>query len=191
MLKLPRFPPSLRVLRFDLGVEEPFKISNPWIWRTSEDVTLPLLEGLDISSSKYLTPEVLLRLMQPLHGRLTTFRIRQCIEIDGSCIKGLLRGGFLTNVTQFSLGELIDLNDDVFELIAATVLRLESLITTGAAITGVGVKALVERHADTLRFLRLDDCAAIGEDAIEYARAKGVEVRRRNRSGGGRSARRN
>ena len=44
-------------------------------------------------------------------------------------------------------------------------------------ITGVGLKALVNRLSKTIKSIYLISCERVGHDAVEWARSKGVRVR--------------
>ncbi|KAF2720250.1 hypothetical protein K431DRAFT_313442 [Polychaeton citri CBS 116435] len=64
--------------------------------------------------------------------------------------------------------------DQLVEHWSSSLEELQALDLTSTAVTGVGVKALVEKG--NVKDLVLDGCAQLGMDAVTWARAQGVRV---------------
>ena len=81
----------------------------------------------------------------------------------------------LQELHQLNLSKL-DISDETAELIAERSPRLKILDLSYTAISGVGVKALVLKDGDKLEKLNLQHCISVSSDAVDYARANGVDV---------------
>jgi hypothetical protein len=82
--------------------------------------------------------------------------------------------------------------DGQLELAAAhlkSLSTLESVDLSGSAITGIGVRELLK--LPNLKELTLNDCRALGRDAVDLARSQGIKVQARStaQEAGGRKVR--
>lgn len=101
----------------------------------------------------------------------------------------------LRSLEHLSLRECLDLTDDKLEKIVAQLPKLQILDVRGSKITGASIKTIIqgcnrikvelEEDADSgieaeekvsIKELILNDCADLGRDAVDWARAMGVKV---------------
>lgn len=75
-------------------------------------------------------------------------------------------------VEELSLALLL-LNDKHAMKIVDLYPKVRRLDMSGTNITGVAVKEFINKG---ITFLKLDECAQVSPDAVEWARSKGVEV---------------
>ena len=75
--------------------------------------------------------------------------------------------------------EYTEVNDDVAEKLALHLPSLTTLDLSHTRVTGIGVKALVEKPGSKLKLLNLNHCRDVGRDAVEYARSRGINVSHR------------
>ena len=67
-------------------------------------------------------------------------------------------------------------DDTLAKLLALHLPKLTALDVAFTKISGVGVKALCLKDGDGLERLNLQHCTGVSVDAVEWARARGVDV---------------
>lgn len=163
--RFPKFPPTLRFLNLSRN----YSLNRDG----DQDIIfdLPLLESLDIESTSLMSRDV----------KALTKR-----SIENGTLKILLLGGrYVSNrspvedefppcptLEELSIGTL-PLEDTRALQILKLYSKLRKVDLAGTMITGVTVRSLVEKGVTSIN---LDECANVGQDAIEWARGKGVEV---------------
>ena len=133
------------------------------------------LTSLSVAHSHALSTANLFALLEPNKGNL------KYLDISG--FPQLSRPDFVTLASSGYLSALVGLimvasevNDHDAEILAANLPCLTMLDITQSYVTGVGVKALTNKPGNKLERLKLNHCEHVGIDAVEYARARGIQV---------------
>lgn len=87
----------------------------------------------------------------------------------------LLSSPRLSNLEHLTLSGSHEIVDDIAEIAASTFSLLETLDLTSTAVTGYGLKKIVE-GCSSLKYVRLDQCTKCSPDAVEWARSRGIKV---------------
>lgn len=82
----------------------------------------------------------------------------------------------LERVQDIGLRRAKSVNDNVADVLATRFKHLRHVDLSQTAVTGYGVKQLVQKLKATLQELVLNDCSDVSPDAIEWARSQGVKV---------------
>lgn len=81
----------------------------------------------------------------------------------------------LQDLKTLRLSESKTVTDKSAVAIAKTFPKLQDLDLRATGVTGVGVKALVKGLVD-LKTVNISSCGDVGEDAVSWARAQGVNI---------------
>lgn len=114
-------------------------------------------------------------LLEPNKGNLEELDVEGCYGLGTPGLISLGRSGYLKKIVSLNLGQE-DFVDRCLESLVEHVPRLRKMALVNAGITGVGVKAAVQKPQDKLEHLVLRNCSQVSPDAVEYARARGVKV---------------
>lgn len=88
----------------------------------------------------------------------------------------LLDGGFLDSLHTLEVWQGLVVDDELLT-IAARCSKLTRLrVTFCYGVTGVGLKAMLQKEGAKLQELDIRDCPNIGRDAIDFALRRGVKV---------------
>ena len=101
-----------------------------------------------------------------------------CHGCTPSQVEQLLAHERLNELEELSFSGLLGIFDETAAIIASAGLKkLRGLDLSSTSVTGVGVKKLVSTYS--LERLVLNECRTISTDAVEWARARGVQVKYR------------
>ena len=117
-------------------------------------------------------------LLKPCKGNIQILNLRAFRQsrLDGGIPELLLDRDHLKSLVELDVS-INELKDDFFEHIAKSCPRLRNLdASCNNMMTGVGVKELIMKPGDKLKKMDLRLCSRVGIDAVEFARANGVEV---------------
>lgn len=135
---------------------------------------LPKLHRLVLQCMIYNSNEP--EIPMPVPGALRCLALSHALMMYS--LNYFLREGLLTEVQHISLTDNSDVDDAVIKRLADECYQLESMeIRYNGRVSGVGVKALVLKPGAPMKKMSFFHCSGIGLDAIDYARAHGVEVR--------------
>ena len=117
------------------------------------------------------------KLLEPSKGRIEVLDLSsegygQRHDLN---LEDVMDSQFSTSLKELSVSRN-DFGDGLFEHIARNCPRLQFLNASYTRITGVGVKALVLKPGEKLKKVNLRHCERVGIDAVDFARASGVEV---------------
>lgn len=171
-IAFPRLPPSLRALYLSSCIPSP--LLDDLSFANVMDSSLPEMQRLSLSNYHSMEPTRLLELLSSGKGKLEMLNLKNC-NLQARDISSLIRDGFLNNVIQLSLAGL-PVNDKCVELLATNLHHLKSLDLAYTRVTGVGVKALVQRPSAKLERLDLMQCSSVSFDAVTFARSHGIQV---------------
>ena len=139
------------------------------------EFNLPQMVRLSLAGWSELSLSELQACLTPNKGKVTHLDIGGCINLSNADLKELITQGYLEAVEDLVL-KSCNVDDDIAILIASNLHCLEKLDLACSKITGVGVKALVIGLEGKLEHLCLDGCHSTNIDAVELARAIGVNV---------------
>ena len=114
-------------------------------------------------------------LLEPNKGNIEELELEACNGLDPAGLISLGESGYLKKIVSLKLGQE-DFDDRCLKSLVEHVPRLRKIALMNAEITGVGVKAVVQKPQDKLEHLILRNCYQVSPDAVEYARARGVKV---------------
>lgn len=137
--------------------------------------SLPSLTSLNVTSSSQLPADGILRLLESNKGKVKKFGASKLYFGSAQSLRDLATSGSLAGITELGLSTSC-LDDSVAGDLAANLPCLTRLNASATAITGVGIKALVDKPGSKLEKLNVDDCRGVGVDAVEYARSHGIQV---------------
>ncbi|KAI9880788.1 MAG: hypothetical protein M1830_000224 [Pleopsidium flavum] len=140
-----------------------------------ENYNLNHLEFLDLCFVPNLSGSSLETLLRPSKGKLQGFNINNCSQVDRVAVNQLMTNGYLDRIVDLSLFGL-EIDDSILETLALLSPHLKRLHLSSTKITGVGVKALVLKPQELIEELVLTNCVGISIDAVEFAKAKGINV---------------
>lgn len=101
--------------------------------------------------------------------------LAHCANLDQKDIHSLIQDGYLSAVTVLSFAGC-DFSDVSAQLLAKASPVLENLDIEQTMVSGIGVKALVLKPGRKLEKLKLNACPLLSADAVDFARASGVDV---------------
>lgn len=169
---LPKLPSTIRHLHL-VGTSLNFRRLESS--EVLDDCNMPDLVTLDLSHNHLLTYPALQILLNPSKGKLKEVDLSCCGQIDEAAIHGLIISGYLDGIVDLRLSHS-DVDDFTAETLARSCPRLKRLDLSSTKISGVGVKSLVQKPQGMIEELRLNNCAGVSIDAVEYAKAKGINV---------------
>lgn len=200
VLPIPGFPPSLRVLRAnkssshynDLQVNpqghriqpanyflprlEELSIGSPQIANIvlSNAAMLPLLPAETVNT--WTQDQKILAVLRKTSEELSKLKTLSIEVVAGINHLPVLLSSFRLSVLEnLTLRDSTSIDDTIAELIALNLPELKTLDLGSTAITGYGVKKIVE-SCEKLQQLRLNGCQRCSIDAVEWARSKGLKV---------------
>lgn len=172
----PDLPTSIRSL--DLTRTWTSSILNVQdVGEISRGLHLPNLEEISLGNSHLCHPDFVYRLLTTTELKITKLLLNAAYAAD-SFAAALVRWcseGLLDNLVEFETVRGSQITDEIIETIAPQLPCLEVLNLPQSCVTGVGVKALVNKPGAKIRWLGLKD-SPVSSDAIEYARAAGIVV---------------
>lgn len=139
------------------------------------NVELPNLETLNVNNSNAMTPTLLERLLRGSKPGLTKLAISHVEGFYGKVLVDCLGDGLLKRLVELEVAGK-DVGDDELEALVEFAPNLKRLDVSSTKVTGVGVKALVTKEGNCLRWLGLNHCSGVSLDAVEFARAADVYV---------------
>lgn len=168
----PSLPSSLKELNlsgcYTISFRAPQSQSN-LLGASLANLTSLSLASLSISLA------ALEALLEPSKGQLLKLDISDCFLIENSDITQLILRNHLDSVVELRLRKTL-VNDNIAELIAKNLHHLKILDLGSTRVTGVGVKSLVVSPTIHLEALGLQNCTTVSVDAVDFARAKGINV---------------
>ncbi|KAI9756860.1 MAG: hypothetical protein M1815_002647 [Lichina confinis] len=176
---LPFLPATVRSISVN-GCDSYFRNTPPFnphepVPHVPAEFDLPNLESIEACGTTIIPP-IMLGLM--LSSAKTKMR-RVLLNASGGDYQPPLveasRNGYLTNLTMLGLAGQ-SMTDDGVVAIAQGAPNLEHVNLSSTAVSGISVKALLERPDSKIKLLSVDNCSYLNPDAVEYARAKGVHV---------------
>lgn len=123
-----------------------------------------------------LSVQALYALLEPNKGNLTSLDMTSCTELSSEEMRRLASSGYFSKLEELHIPRT-QVDDDLAKVLAANLSYLRVLNLSYTRVTGVGVKALVEKPGTKLQRLYLQHCVSVGMDAVEYARSCGVWVK--------------
>ena len=138
-------------------------------------LNLPHIIRLSLAGWNELSLSELQACLIPNKGKLTHLDIGGCVELSNANIKEIITQNYLEGIENLVL-KSCNVDDEIAALMARNLPRLQKLDVSSSKITGVGVKALVERLKGKLQHLCLDGCHSTNIDAVKLAREMGVIV---------------
>ena len=117
-------------------------------------------------------------LMEPSKGNIKILNLCSLPEVltNQTMIQLLLDRDHCKSLVELDVSRN-QLKDSFFEHIAQNCPRLQDLNAShDRSLTGVGVKALILKPGEKLKRLNLEHCDRVGIDAVELARANGIQV---------------
>lgn len=179
-------PVSLRVLNLATtvgnGIGSNFFSQHDEQTSSSEQTTwdLPHLEevGLDLPALPFHRAVIQINGISSNQNQqassLTSFSIRNGFVSDMALAQFGLSGR-LSEVRYLDVTDYASLQDRHVDILLQSGKKLESLNLSGTSITGVAVKSIVK--AGHVKRLVINDCTKVGRDAIDWARAEGLNVK--------------
>ena len=169
----PLLPPSIQTLNIPGWYDCAFTsdISQAHI----SEAKLKMLTSFSVGSPSDLTMTDLCTLLDPNKGNLTSLDISYFTGLGSDEIISLVECGYLENIIELKV-MCLRIDDRVATILANRLHRLRFLDLGLTRVTGVGVKALVLKNGCKLERLGLNHCQSVGIDAVEWARAQGVDV---------------
>jgi hypothetical protein len=167
----PRLPQSIRVLNLShcvVDLDQTNSINTVEHW-------LPHLTSLQLAFSHHLGVHGLRSFLSANKGNLTALDLKFCNKLNHQDFLTLIGEGYFNAITDLSLIACA-FKDDTALLLAAASTDLIHVDLSSTKVTGVGVKALVQKPGCKLQTLKVNNCQAIGKDAVEFARDSGVDV---------------
>lgn len=169
----PKLPTAIRNL--DLSYNYNMDLHCLESRQNLEDYNLLDLEFLDLRFVPDLSGQSLVDLLHPSKGKLKGLNISSCSHVDGMSVNQLITNGYLDEIVDLSLSSL-EIDDSIAETLARFSRDLKRLHLSSTKITGVGVKALVLKPQGMIQELVLNNCTRVSIDAVEFAKAKGINV---------------
>ncbi|KAL8823641.1 MAG: hypothetical protein Q9191_005673 [Dirinaria sp. TL-2023a] len=115
-------------------------------------------------------------LLEPNKGNLLSLDLTSCTHLSSEDMKHLTNSGYFSRLEELRIPRTW-VDDHLAELLAANLSSLIILDISETKVTGIGVKALVEKPGTKLQKLYLWYCNSVGVDAVEYARSCGIWVK--------------
>lgn len=134
--------------------------------------SLSRLRVLELDGIIRPSPRLINIIKESPFATLTRLDLTYC-AMDISDFMTLLESGKLSKLT-FLRTSHFELTDSHMQRIAAGCTLLEYVELRGSKITGVAVKLLCSVTA--IKTLKLSNCLQVSADAIDWARAKGLQV---------------
>ena len=97
-----------------------------------------------------------------------------------SAFRDILKHPRLVSLEDLDLQKTLSCDDTIMGIIGESLPMLRSLNVSETDITGVGLKQVVKRGE--LKRLIVNDCRRLGDDAVAWARARGVQVEHKTTS---------
>ena len=170
--RLPKLPSSIRHLQLIATSIDFRRLENSPVLG---DYPLHELETLDLTNNHRLTYPALKILLNPAKGKIKVLELSCCGQIDKVAVHGLCTSGYLDGIVDLRLA-YSDVDDQTAETLAVSCPKLRRLSLACTKITGVGVKALVQKSHGAFEELFINHCAGVSIDAVAYAKAHGINV---------------
>ena len=171
----PRLPESIQVLNLYSCIFFSDFASIPSLQDSIDQNQLPNLKVLLLAHMHCLTGNGVRSLLSANKGNLMWLNLAQCSKLVRKDISSLIADGYLGAINVLSLAGC-DFTDETAQLLAKASPELENLDIERTEVTGVGVKALVLKPGRKLAKLKLDSCRLVSADAVDFARASGINV---------------
>lgn len=171
--EFPALPPSIQTL--DISTWHACNFDSDVSQVHMTEAKMKALTSLSVSSPSTLCLTDICRLLEPNKGNLTNLDISRCIHLACEEIKNLINHGYLVSVIELKMRAL-PVDDQITKLLADRLHSLRSLDLGSTKVTGVGVKALGLKKGCKLERLGLNHCQAVNIDAVDWARARGIDV---------------
>lgn len=171
----PRLPESIQVLNLSGCVFSPGNTFHPLLQDSIYQNRLPNLKALLLACIHSLVGDWVRSLLSANKGNLVWLNLAYCPRLEQADINSLIHFGYLKAITVLSLAGC-EFTDETAQLLTGSSPELEDLDIERTAVTGVGVKALVLKPGRKLEKLKLNSCRSISLDAVDFARASGIDV---------------
>lgn len=168
----PKLPESIQVLNLSSCG---FALSYSPLIDSINQNRLPNLKALLLAHMHGLVGDGVRSLLSANKGNLMLLNLAHCGRLVRKDIRSLIQDGYLGAINSLSLAGC-DFTDETAQLLATASPNLDNLEIEQTEVTGVGVKALVLKHGRKLEKLKLDSCRLVSADAVDFARASGINV---------------
>ena len=175
MGRFPRLPESIQILNLSRFQVSSLALRSAVFADEIKTIWLPNLKALLVSQMYTLRTQLLQRLLSANRGNLTSLNLRHCSTFTDQDIISLIHDGYFQAVTDLCL-TACNFTDEAAKLLALASSDLTHLDLDATNLTGVGVKALVLKPGRKLKKLKLNKCMFISKDAVDFARAHGINV---------------
>lgn len=175
MGRLPRLPESIQILNLSRCQVSSLSFGSAVFADDMKPIWLPNLKALSLSQMYSLRIQWLQHLLSANRGNLTLLNLRHCSTLTDQDIFSLIHDGYFQAVTDLCL-MACNFTDETAELLALASSGLTNLDVDATNLSGVGVKALVLKPGCKLKKLKLNKCMFISKDAVDFARAHGINV---------------
>lgn len=167
----PQLPPSIRVLNLSHCVMDTDQTRSI----NTTEYRLPHLTSLQVAFCHHLKISGLKSFLSANKGNLTVLNLQFCNKLTQLDFLTLISEGFFNAITDLNL-EGCAIKDELAPVLAAASPGLIYVDISSTKVTGVGVKALVQKSGCKLQTLKMNSCLAICKDAADFARDSGIEV---------------
>ena len=118
---------------------------------------------------------LLIKILLANQHQLETFSCQDA-ETTGTLLWRLLKEGYFDQLRKLELTRT-KVDDDFLCMLSQHCLQLTDLsITSSPLVTGAGIKPLVTKKGEPLRYLDVSGCNAIARDAIDLCVSRGIRV---------------